>query len=138
MFTGGTLLPIKLELPPTQIVLGLAVALATGGGKILKLTMAVSGPHSLEAITRIVCVPTLLNETVGVAEVEVEGTPPEKVHAYVMAFVPQLITFATGLMVTGPQEFGTGLSVTCGGCFTVTVSVYETVPQGFVTDKVTK
>jgi hypothetical protein len=81
VLTGGTLLPLKTELPPIQIVAGFALALATGGGKILKLTTAVSGPHSFRAITRTVCVPTVLKAMfVGLASVDDAGFPLLKLH----------------------------------------------------------
>ena len=66
------LLPIQIETS--------GPALATGKGRIVKLAIAVSGPHSLEIISLIVCNPVEVKLTTGFDKVDVAGTPPLNVQ----------------------------------------------------------
>jgi hypothetical protein len=76
-----------------------------------------------------------LYTTVGFCSVEVDGVPPEKDQANVVALIEEVLVNCT---VSGSQPLvGEAVKPAVGGVIIVTVCVKVLVPHGFVAVRVT-
>lgn len=118
----------------TGIVGGLGIVLIVNG------VLATVVPHSFVTETEMACAPMVEKETLpGVSTVEVAGVPPAKVHANVIALLPQLVAKTVGMVEEGLEQALAGdvLTTTVGLSFTVTICWLVNVPHLLVTASVT-